>query len=253
MKKFPMVVFIIGSFLVGDRAAAKVSVLHKLIVFGDSLSDTGNSRIVTEAYGQTRIPQATPACCGRPGWFSILMPTSFSYDMGRCSNGPVAPEYRWEAFNQGSLGPQASLIGGTNSAITGSTTGLENFNSISPGVLSDFQPAYDQLGASWPCQEFVCAAPGFDPATSLFMVWLFPNDLLYWFSSGFMAPGTVIGAGGTIGSVSSLITNGIDNIATTIGTLASFAATQILVPNMPDLSLTTLFLEAPEVLQARAA
>lgn len=95
-KKVLLGVFVIGSFLVGDRAAAKVSVLHNLFVFGDSLTDTRNSRIVTEADGQANtLPAGYPS-----SW-----PPEPLYFMGRRTNGLVAPEYLWEAFNPGSPGP----------------------------------------------------------------------------------------------------------------------------------------------------
>ena len=96
MKKVLLVVFIIGSFLVGDRAAAKVSVLHKPVRLRRQPDDTGNSRIVTEADGQAKtLPAGYPS-----SW-----PPEPLYFMGRRTNGLVAPEYLWEAFNPGSPGP----------------------------------------------------------------------------------------------------------------------------------------------------
>ncbi|KEF43464.1 MAG: hypothetical protein ER33_01590 [Cyanobium sp. CACIAM 14] len=238
MKNKLLLLVVILVSAVSGRAEAKISNLQKLFVFGDSLTDTGNSMILTEDYGHKNpLPAGYP-----PFW-----PPQPPYWVGRSSNGPVAPEYLWQAFHPGSPGPGASLAGGTNYAINGSTTGLENFNTISPGVLPAFRPAYAQFGAAWQLAQFRSKAPVFDPASSLFLVWLFPNDLLYWFNTGFMTPGTVTGAPGSVGDVSSLIGNGITNIAQTIGTLASSGATQFLVPNMPDLSRTPLFLNAPAV------
>ncbi len=237
MKKLLLFILVFTSVVVGDRAEAKVSRLQNLFVFGDSLSDTGNSRIVTKNYGQTNNLQ--------PG-YPLFWPPDPPYSMGRSTNGLVAPEYLWQAFNPGSQGPVASVVGGTNYAINGSTTGLENFNSISPGVLTDFHPAYNKLGAAWQLQEFAKRQPSFSPDSSLFMVWLFPNDLLYWFNSPLKTPGTVTGGEGKVDDVSGLIVNGISNIAGTVGTLASFGATQFLVPNMPDLSRTPLFLDLPK-------
>ncbi len=240
MKKLLLFILVFTSVVVGDRAEAKISRLQNLFVFGDSLSDTGNSRTVTENFGQTN---------NLPPGYPLFWPPDPPYSMGRSTNGLVAPEYLWQAFNPGSQSPVASLAGGTNYAINGSTTGLENFNSISPGVLPGFRPAYDKLGAAWQLQEFVTQRPSFAPGSSLFMVWLFPNDLLYWFNSGFMTPGTVSGREGMPADPSGLIVNGISNIAGTIGTLASFGATQFLVPNMPDLSRTPLFQGAPDPLR----
>ena len=57
-----------------------------------------------------------------------------------------------------------------------------------------------------------------------------------------MLPGVVPGSpGGT-----DLISNGIANILTTIGTLAQAGAEHFLVPNMPDLGLTPAFAGTPQ-------
>jgi phospholipase/lecithinase/hemolysin len=83
--------------------------------------------------------------------------------------------------------------------------------------------------------------PAFDPATSLFVLWLFPNDVFYAGATGTL-PGVVPGSPGG----PDVVSNGIANILTTIQTLAATGAEHFLVPNMPDLGLTPDFLGTAE-------
>ena len=80
----------------------------------------------------------------------------------------------------------------------------------------------------------------FNPATSLFVVWRFPNDVFYSRTNG-MLPGLVPGSPGG----ANVISNGIANILTTISTLAEAGAEHFLVPNMADLGLTPAFAGDP--------
>ena len=86
------------------------------------------------------------------------------------------------------------------------------------------------------------APPAFNPASSLFVVWLTPNDVFYLLqtgggSSGVVLPGMPVGP--------DVVTNAITNIAAIIQTLAAAGAQHFLVPNMPDLALTPAFRENP--------
>ena len=187
-----------------------------MFVFGDSLSDGGNSGIVSRA--------------ATGGAFTYPPPPYYN---GQYSNGPVAVEYLWNLYNPSKpFALKPSLSGGTNYAIGGATTGTENYNSVSP-TTGPLQPAYYQLGAQWQLNTFAAQAPTFDPATSLFVVWLFPNDVFYTQQTGNL-PGHVDGSPGG----SNLVANGIANILTTVQTLAAMGAEHFLVPNMPDLGTT---------------
>jgi phospholipase/lecithinase/hemolysin len=101
------------------------------------------------------------------------------------------------------------------------------------------RPAFDDLSGAWQLQQFQTYLTGggtFNPATSLFVVWLFPNDVFYATATGSL-PGQVPSSpGGT-----NVVSNGIANILTIVGTLASLGAEHILVPNMPDLGRTPAF------------
>jgi phospholipase/lecithinase/hemolysin len=226
-------------------ANASLQTLSDLFVFGDSLSDGGNSGIVSRDYtgGTVTYPP-------------------FPYYNGQYSNGPVAVEYLWKSYNPGntSFKPSLSPEGGTNYAIGGATTGLESFNSVNPSAVLpttpplDLRPAYAQKSNNWQLNAFasqLAGGPTFDPATSLFVVWLFPNDVFY--SATGSTPGTVgcpdnatvpcsgVPLASGLPGVSQLIGNGVSNILTTVAYLASLGAQHFLVPNMPDLGKTPEF------------
>jgi phospholipase/lecithinase/hemolysin len=129
---------------------------------------------------------------------------------------------------------------GTNYAIGGATTGLESFNSVNASVPDFLKPAYVEKSNAWQLSAYASQSPVFDPATSLFVVWLFPNDVFYADTTGTL-PGVVPGSPGG----ANLLANGIANILTTVQTLALGGARHFLVPNMPDLGATPEFLNGP--------
>jgi phospholipase/lecithinase/hemolysin len=202
-------------------AAASLMQLTSLFVFGDNFSDAGNSGLRSQQYA------------GSP---SAVFPPPPYYN-GQYSNGPVAVQQLWNLYNPANPGGfTPSLAGGTDYAIGGSTTGLQNYNAVNPSVPPLLQPAYAQYGAAWQLQQFDVQNPAFDPATSLFVVWLFPNDVFYAVQTGTL-PGVVPGSPGD----ANLVGNGIANIMTTIRTLALDGAQHFLVPNVPDLAETPAF------------
>jgi phospholipase/lecithinase/hemolysin len=125
---------ILLSPLVAD--AGRPSGFSEIVVFGDSLSDTGNVFIIT----------GPPPHGGLPG----PLPPDPPYFMGRWSNGPV-----WVEKMASILGvpvPEPSLIGGTNyawgTAETGeglSFYGLPNIGMQIDSFLDGNQPREDQL------------------------------------------------------------------------------------------------------------
>lgn len=212
-------------------ASASLQELTNLYVFGDSLSDGGNSGLAS-----------TYATAEVPGGPYVIPP--YPYYNGQYSNGPVAVEYLWQAYNPGSTSFTPSLVGGTNYAIGGATTGVANYNSVNPGVPVTLQPIYTDLGNNWQLNTFAAQSPVFDPASSLFVVWLFPNDVFNYAVTGNL-PGTATGLPGDAGTVEQLIGNGVGNILSTVNYLASIGAQHFLVPNMPDLGQTPAFLGMP--------
>lgn len=203
-------------------ATAALGQLSNLFVFGDSLSDGGNSGLLTQQGAGVVFPPDP-------------------YAGGRYTNGPTAVEYLWNGYNPGNPGGfTPSLAGGTNYAIGGSTTGVQNYNTIATTVPPPLQGFFTDFGAANQLQQFQSFLAGggsFNPATSLFVVWLFPNDVFYQVSTG-QIPTPIPGSPGG----SDVVTNGIANIVTLVQTLAALGAQNFLVPNLPDIGITPDFL-----------
>lgn len=98
MRRFELLVAF-SVFLCLGAAAASAEPFSQLVVFGDSLSDTGNVSQIT----------------------SGLIPESPPYFDGRFSNGPVWVEELSSQLDLPAAGP--SLAGGTNCAFGGAKTG----------------------------------------------------------------------------------------------------------------------------------
>ena len=201
---------------------AELLEISDMFVFGDSLSDGGNSGLITQAAAGVTFPPSP-------------------YAGGRYSNGPTTVEHLWNLYNtDGGLHP--SLAGGTNFAVGGATTGTGNFNEFNDVVPPELRPAYADFGAAWQLEQFQAyvAANSFDPSTSLFVVWLFPNDVFYQNATGAL-PGTVPGSPGG----DNVVANGIANVLTTIQILAAAGAQHFLVPNLANLANTPAFAGTP--------
>jgi phospholipase/lecithinase/hemolysin len=211
MKKHLLAATLAVLALAPGLASAGMAKLTNLFVFGDSLLDGGNAGLLTGGV----FPPAP-------------------YAGGRSSNGPVASEYLWNLYNPGDTSFKPSLGGGTNYAISGATSGTANYNEVAPGAVSnDVDEQFANKGAAWQLQAFLDDSPTFDPDTSLFMVWLFANDVFYTSSTGTL-PGAVPGSsGGT-----DLISNGVANVVAIIEDLADAGAQHVLVPSMVDLGIT---------------
>jgi phospholipase/lecithinase/hemolysin len=207
---------------------ARVSALSNLFVFGDSLSDSGNSKAISNV--------AT--------FDTFTFPPS-PYFGGRFSNGLVAAEYLWQAFNPGDSSFRASLLpgGGTNYAVGGATTGVENFVEVWDVTPDFLKSAYAGKGNAWQLTQFTTPIPpSFDPETSLFLIWLYPNDPFYLGASGGQGVGTFEGNSSSAGIV---LPTAVDNIIGTIKELSTYGATNFLVPNSPDLGLIPEYINDP--------
>jgi phospholipase/lecithinase/hemolysin len=116
---------------------------NQIVVFGDSLSDTGNAFKATGG----KFPPAP-------------------FFNGRFSNGPLWIEY---------LAPQLGITQVTNLAVAGATSGRTNIGGAQlPGVLDEIDLFANQLAQS--------RLPGGPPATAnpraLYIVWGGANDFL---------------------------------------------------------------------------
>ena len=218
-------------------AKARISSLSNLFSFGDSLSDSGNSKSVSQSAKGFTFPPAP-------------------YDDGRFSNGPVAVEYLWQIFNPGSTAFKNSLSPGnkdTNYAIGGSSSGLQNYLELHPPVISaGLSTAYNEKGNAWQLNSFASQNQTFDPDTSLFSVWFFPNDL-FWYNNSTpnSLPGTYTGNPGPNiappNGYNFVVGNAINNIVGTITELAdSYGARHFLVPNSALIGNTPEFAGTPQ-------
>jgi phospholipase/lecithinase/hemolysin len=179
-------------------SVASAAPITSLYVFGDSLSDQGNAFILTGGFPPAPYAQ-------------------------RASNGPVAVE-RLAADLGIALAP--AVLGGTNYAVVGATTGPVVVAGSSPPITTDNisavlynQPALAGTGLLNQVAEFLLTGPVSDPTGSLFFVWAGANDF-------FVNPSAQTAV------------NAVTNIATAISGLYQDGARQFLVPNLPDLSLT---------------
>jgi outer membrane lipase/esterase len=189
---------------------------NELVVFGDSLSDTGNFQTLT----------------------SGLFPSAaFGYAPGRFSNGPVAVEYLAAWLN---LPLDNHAVGG---ARTGTPVGGGSDNYVedtSQGALlaSLLQQAPGWLngtGVSAQVGDYVAGGGG--GADKLYFIWGGPND--YFLPASLTTPATV--------------GNAVGNLQTAITSLYATGARDFLIPNMPDLGLTPSFVEEGPLAAALAS
>ena len=186
----------------------------KVVVFGDSLSDSGNAYNLVGA--------ATP---------DIEFPPP--PNNRRNSNGLVAVEYMASALGVTLL--PSTVSGGTNYAVSGALTGPSTANFPAPPIPGGitvstenygaivYGPFADPLrtGTSLVSQvgQYLSGAPTIEGSDTLFVVWAGANDFFF-------------------DPQSATVTNSVTNIMTSIGALAQAGARRFLVPGLPDLSLT---------------
>lgn len=194
-------------------AQARLTTLSNLFVFGDSLSDIGNAGALTGG----------------------VYPPS-PYVGNRYSNGEVAVEYLWRAFNPTSPPLKASAQGGTNFAIGGSTTGQENNLQYADRPGPPLANLFTDQGNALQLSSF--AGTTFEADTSLFTIWLYPNDIFFYNSSLGYSAGTYDGTDGTnVGFNISMVPDlAVSNIVGSIENLASKGAKHFLIVNSPNLS-----------------
>jgi outer membrane lipase/esterase len=195
--------FLFGCLIAAISPAASAGPFTGLVVFGDSLSDSGNNALVFDSMsglpaGAARTPVPIPG--------PDFVPT-FPYASGRYTNGPVWAEVL--ASNLG-LAAAPSLAGGSDFAFGGARTGpaLSSF----PYSLADQATMFlGQNGGRAPSGNLYVLEGGGDDARDAF-------ELL---------------AGG--GDPTPLISAYASNIAALLARLETAGADHILVLNVPDL------------------
>ena len=169
-----------------------------IVVFGDSLSDTGNVFAVTELVLEESIPVSPP------------------YFRGRFSNGPV-----WVEILAEMLGLKLSpfLKGGTNFAFGGAETGLDK-KALFEHDIDELIPSIRTQVTTFLVQHLFDKA---DPA-ALYIIWGGANDLrdaLVTTTDPFAEARVAV-----------------NNLVAAIEDLADARAVYFLVPNMPNLGRT---------------
>ncbi|HEV2327065.1 MAG TPA: SGNH/GDSL hydrolase family protein [Terracidiphilus sp.] len=206
-------------------ALAQVKEYSRIVVFGDSLSDTGNvAHLAYEQYGVYA-----------PGFYPLL---GLDYTMGRFTDGadtvPAAQNYVgvWieQLAAQMPSRPEVkdSLDGGTNYAYGFATTG----SGSSPLCLDGLCVPVENIGQQ--ITDYLSTRPKIDNHT-LVVIWGGADDLL------------------NATSVNDVVDAAVRETFN-IQRLIQAGATQILVPNLPPLGLTPRFNGSPsEQVTASAA
>jgi len=144
------------------------------------------------------------------------IPQSPPYYMGRFSNGPLTVEYLSNTLHT----PLTSFAWG------GATTGIGNSGD------GGSQTMVGSMGLPGMELQVLGSLSAIAPfaSSSLFVVWGGPDDLL----------------------TSGTVTHGITDVMTMVGELQAVGATHILVPGMPDMGLTPLYIGLGGMQQANA-
>lgn len=182
-----------------------------LVVFGDSLSDTGNLATANAVANSLPVPTLPPIGVGFNGPY---------YQDSRLSNGPVWIESLATGLGLSSEAAPA-LQGGNNYAFAGARTGVIG---SPPGVLAQAVGLWGPGYAPWGLTPHLSADPN-----ALYVVVGGGNDMrdarsLY---TG-MTPADVTGRAAAAAAA-------IGNLANTIGYLASMGAKNILISTLPNL------------------
>lgn len=209
-----LTVFILTLLLLLPGAALALP-FSNLVIFGDSLADTGNNADLVDTNNFPPFPPGyrTPT----PIANSAFIPTA-PYATNRYSNGPVWTDQFASALG---LSATASLNGGTNFAFGGALTGASP-PPATPSLL-------DQVGM------FLTGTGGVAPSSALYVVEGGGNDAR-------AALATALGGG----DPTQQIQDYASNMALILTGLEQAGARDILLTNVPDISLTP----AVQILQA---
>lgn len=199
-----------------------------MVVFGDSLSDTGNT--ATDILGVFGTPANALALGPGAGIPLTHLPFAPNYDNGRLTNGPPtspasSKQGVWVEQLAPKLGvpvPTNSLAGGSNFSYAGAETGA---GTLYGGLVQN-------MGLQ--LQDF-CGACASVSSHNLYVLWGGSDDIL-----------DALTATPPTNPITAAIT-AATNITSYINTLANAGATNFLWPNLPPLG------EIPEALAAGPA
>jgi hypothetical protein len=141
----------------------------------------------------------------------------------RFSNGAVAVDDLWQMFKPGNTTFRASSHEGTNFAIGGATTGSGNNLEVGTIPRPPLNGLYANKGNAWQLNHLESSTT-FDPNTSLFTLWLYPNDTFDFNNNPLLSAGTYNGANSTPTTFNAIPALAVDNIVGSIQELATCGA-----------------------------
>jgi phospholipase/lecithinase/hemolysin len=207
MSKFPLLSFSLALwlFLAATASAVDFPKFKHLVIFGDSLSDTGNYSSLVLPYLKETLPSPPPYAPPPP--YGVTFDGSGLKFPGRFTDGRNWVDYfPCVAKHFDSIAPfYADPINGTNVAVGGSTSAnllQSGPNGFPPAQILDYVES--KLGRRVSRND-------------LYVIWIGANDL----SAGITNPRTTV-----------------DNIRKAIGALANAGARDFIVIDVPDISLT---------------
>jgi phospholipase/lecithinase/hemolysin len=193
-----------------------------VFIFGDSLSDSGNNAIVL-------APNVTPV----PISGNSFIPT-FPYASGHYTNSQVWAQSFAAAFGLSAL---PSLVGGTDYAFGGATTGP-----LSPNLLNPFPPSLETQASTFLAQHGNAA-----PSDALYVVAGGGNNARAALNAIFVCGGDPICIGAVIQFTAIAFAT---DVATIVGGLELAGAQHIVVWNTPNVGLGPAILAAGPVASA---
>lgn len=198
--------------------SAHAVAFDQLVIFGDSLSDTGNNALALPPLLGLPPGSTTPVPVPNPpgNAFIPLLP----YASGRYTNAGVWADTFAAAFG---VSAAPSLLGGTNFAAGGATTGpidpaLPTFSTYPPGLLTQMAVFLATAGGASPGALYVIAGGG-NNARATFDAIVFGGG----------NPAVLIPAGAIAYA---------NDVATMVDTLTEAGATKIVLWNTPDVGTT---------------
>lgn len=192
--------------------ALSASAFDQLVVFGDSLSDTGRLASLS-------------ASLNLPGIGTV---PSAPYVDGRFSNGKVAVEYLAGSLGLGAGQTLNYAYGGATSGAFNAHFGIDEL--VDPGLTAAALPLrttglQSQLGMY---QSDLAAAGKSASSSALYMVWGGANDFLY------ADPSVYVSQAAAMTFIQGVVTNMVG----TVQTLYAMGARDFLLPTLPDLGIT---------------
>lgn len=226
MKK-AMIQSVVATLLSVAGAAALAGPYSSLVIFGDSLSDSGNNVLAISGFAPALIPVGANQVITDDSYFGKI-----PYASGRYSNGPV-----WAEDLAIRLGVSAapSLAGGTNYAFGGAQTSAPGTDGP-PGVPFPFSMT-TQLSMY---MAGIAANGGHADANALYVVAGGGNNVRVGLDA-------IVGGADTDATFSSTAASYAADTAGMVAALKGAGAQHILVWNTPDFGLTPSALSANAV------